>query len=103
MRRVECARRACRGLRHGVHQDALERALPKFAEQQAHEEILLVTRGPAEQLAQDLAARGGGSGARRAGELIEGGVDVADFQCGRVRRRHIAHAESSARPTPIRP
>jgi hypothetical protein len=83
--------RNARRARDGLDQHPLERALSELAEQQAHEEVLLVGRRPAEQPAQDLGAGTRGSGASRSRQTIECAIDVRDLEVGRGRGRHVAH------------
>jgi hypothetical protein len=50
-------------------------ALPQFADDQAHEEILLVRRRPQEQLAQQRGALLGGAFALHGFQLVERAID----------------------------
>jgi hypothetical protein len=83
--------RNARRARDGLDQHPLERALSELAEQQAHEEVLLVGRRPAEQPTQDLGAGTRGSGASRSRQTIECAIDVRDLEVGRSRGRQVAH------------
>ncbi len=76
--------------RDRVNQNAFERPLPDFAEQQSRDEILLVARRPPEQIAQQF-----GAGTRRAGP---GGRAPAD----RKRRPRLTHPGLRRRRAPRR-
>ena len=81
-RAADAAGRHAGGARDRVDQDAFERALAQLAEQQPDEEILLVARRAAEQLAQQRGARVGRSGAGERRDAFEGGVDFDESSDG---------------------
>ena len=84
-RRTSAAGNAC-DLRYRLDHDALERALPELAEEQARQEPLLALGRPAEEIGQRVAARG----------LRPGAGDRRDV-------RHRTRAPRAARASAMRP
>ena len=76
--------------RDRVNQNAFERPLPDFAEQQSRDEILLVARRPPEQIAQQLGAGTSRAGPGGRAQPIENAVHVRHIQGRIVRGRHVA-------------
>src|SRR4051812_33326071 len=94
-----------RHLRRGgqrLGHEAREGPLAELAEDQAHEEILLLAGGAGEKAGEEPAALGRGAGAGRAGETLEGGVHLAQGErgLGGDRLRHGAPDDGAAQADP---
>ena len=82
----ETGRRDIPGTRHGLEQNRFERALTQLAKQEPDEKILLVPRGPPQQIAQGSGFRGRRSRPGMRGDAFEGGIDVAEVERGSLGR-----------------